>query len=75
MDGATNNVTYVTPFGGEELSGSAPVGIAVNPTTNRIYFAGTPRGDDAPIVVVVDGATLQMIRSYPHPTRVDPDRT
>jgi DNA-binding beta-propeller fold protein YncE len=44
MDGATNNVTYVTPFGGEELSGSAPVGIAVNPTTNRIYFAGTPRG-------------------------------
>ncbi len=71
LDGATNNVTYVHPFGDDELYTGYDIAIAVNPRTNRIYFAGHPRGDGT-VVVVVDGVTHEVVRRYSQPTWVDP---
>ena len=74
LDGATNIVTYLHPFGAEQFFPytGLDVAIAIDPNTNRLYFAGAPRGDDGPIVVVVDGVTHDVVRRYSQPTWVDP---
>lgn len=62
VDGATNNVTATIPLNSIFLP---PLGIAVNPTTNRIYVDDFVHG-----VMVVDGATNAIITTITLPIGV-----
>src|SRR5262249_37269554 len=56
IDGNANTLTGSIPLDGGPVSVSYPYGVAVDPSTNRIYIT-----DDASRLFIVDGANLKLV--------------